>query len=96
MNIMKAKSAAQARKLEDIPNVGPRIADDLRLLGIHEPTGLKGKDPKKLYDKLNASTGHTHDPCVLDTFMAAVDFMNGGSAKPWWAFTANRKKLWKK
>jgi DNA transformation protein len=32
---------------------------------------------------------------VANTFLAAVDFMNGGSAKPWWAFTAKRKKLLK-
>lgn len=46
---MKAKKAVQAKKLEEIPNIGPRIAGDLRLLGINEPAGLKGKDPKKLY-----------------------------------------------
>lgn len=89
---MKAKTADQAGKLEDIPNIGPRIADDFRLIGIKKPSDLKGKDPKKLYNKLNIKTGQRHDPCVLDTFMAAVDFMNGGKAKPWWTFTPLRKK----
>ena len=37
--------------------------------------------------------GRLHDPCVLDTFMAAHDFMNGGFAQPWWHFTEQRKKL---
>jgi hypothetical protein len=31
---------------------------------------------------------------VLDTFMAAVDFMNGVAAAPWWAYTAQRKALY--
>jgi hypothetical protein len=43
-----------------------------------------------LYQKLNAATGTRNDPCVLDTFMAAVDFMNGAAAAPWWAYTAQR------
>lgn len=91
---MKSKTASQAIRLEDIPNVGPRIADDFRFLGLREPKELKGQDPIKLYEKLNRKSGQKHDPCVLDTFMAAVDFMNGGKPKPWWAFTARRKKTW--
>lgn len=90
---MKAKTAAQATRLEQIPNIGPRIAADFRLLGIQAPGDLKGKDPIKLYEALNRKTGQRHDSCVLDTFMAAVDFMNGGRPKPWWKFTAQRKKI---
>ena len=90
---MKAKTASQASKLEDIPNIGPRIADDFRFLGIREPAQLKGKDPLKLYQQLNRKSGQIHDPCVLDTFMAAIDFMNGGKPKPWWEFTVKRKKM---
>jgi DNA transformation protein len=32
---------------------------------------------------------------MADALMAAVDFMNGGKAKPWWEFTAKRKTLLK-
>ncbi len=91
----KARSARQAEKLEQIPNVGKAIADDLRGIGILRPDQLKGKDGLVLYRKLNKATGVRHDPCVADTFMAAVDFMNGGKSKPWWSFTAKRKKLLK-
>jgi DNA transformation protein len=28
---------------------------------------------------------------VLDTFLAAKDFMNGGTSQPWWHFTPLRK-----
>jgi hypothetical protein len=88
---MKARTAAQATRLEDIPNIGPSLAGNLRAVGIKNPADLKGKDGLRLYEKLNKITGSRHDPCVADTFLAAVDFMNGGRAKPWWAFTAGRK-----
>jgi Pathogenicity locus len=78
--------------LEDLPNVGRSIASDLRSLGIRAPAQLKHKDPYALYERLNRRTGVRHDPCLLDTFIAAVRFVEGGPAKPWWAFTAERKR----
>ena len=92
---MKAKKAAEAAKLEDIPNVGKAVAQDLRDIGIQRPQQLKGKDGIKLYHKLNRVTGLRHDRCMADTFMAAVDFMNGGPSRPWWDFTEKRKTLLK-
>lgn len=90
---MKAKIAKDAARLDQIPNIGKAMIQDLRLLGITKPADLKGKDGIALYKKLNKLTRQTHDPCVADTFMAAVDFMNGGKSKPWWAFTERRKKI---
>lgn len=92
---MKVKHAQDAKQLEEIPNIGKSLAEDLRMIGIKRPDNLKGKDGLKLYEKLNRVTGSRHDPCVADTFLAAVDFMNGGRPQPWWAFTAQRKKLLK-
>ena len=37
-------------------------------------------------------TGTRQDPCVLDTFISAVRFMEGAPARPWWSHTAERKK----
>jgi len=88
----KVKSARDAVELEQIPNIGPSIADDLRGIGIKRPADLRGKNGFKLYEKLNRKTGMRHDPCVCDTFLAAVDFMNGSKARPWWKFTAERKR----
>lgn len=79
-------------RLEDIPNVGPAIATDLQQLGITSPGELVGRDPYAMYDQLNRLAGVRQDPCVLDTFIAAVRYMEGGSKKPWWAFTAERKR----
>jgi hypothetical protein len=92
---MKATKASEAKTLEQIPNIGTAVAADLRGIGITKPDQLKGKDGLKLYHKLNRLTGMRHDPCMADTFLAAVDFMNGGKAKPWWDFTTKRKKLLK-
>ena len=89
---MKAKRAQEARIFEEIPNIGKRMAADFRLLGLKTPKDLKGQDPLKLYQSLNKKSGARQDPCVLDTFMAAVDFMNGGKSQPWWEFTSLRKK----
>ena len=78
--------------LEDVPNVGPAIAADFVRLGIRTPRELTGRDPYALYDELNRVTGTRHDPCVLDTFIAAVRFMDGAPARPWWKYTAERKR----
>ena len=79
-------------ELEQLPNVGPAIAADLRLLGVARPQDLPGRDPYALYDELCRVTKQRHDPCVLDTFIAAVRFMGGEEKKPWWAYTAERKR----
>ena len=78
-------------RLTDLPNVGPSIAGDLRLVGIESPGQLLGRDPVELYETLCARTGVRHDPCVLDVFMSITDFLDGGPPKPWWDFTAERK-----
>lgn len=88
----KAKTPEHAEKLEQIPNIGPAIAEDLKLIGIHLPLDLKNKDPFELYLKLCHKTQKYHDPCVLDTMMSAVYFMNGKGSKTWWHFTKERKK----
>ncbi|WP_457442177.1 helix-hairpin-helix domain-containing protein [Roseateles sp. P5_E4] len=89
----KARCAAEALKLTDIPNIGRAMAADLVQLGLPTPAHVKAMDPFKTYDRLRDPMGQRHDPCVLDTFMAAHDFMNGGPAQPWWHFTEQRKKL---
>ena len=79
-------------ELEQLPNIGPRIAADLRRLDIAVPADLKGRDPYEMYDELCRRTKARHDPCVLDTFIAAVRFMGGEPAKPWWKYTSERKR----
>ena len=87
----KARSAADCAELEQLPNIGPSLAADLRSLGIRHPRELAGRDPFVLYQQLCSQTGRRQDPCVLDTFMAVTDFMRGAAPAPWWAYTARRK-----
>ena len=87
----KAATAADCETLEQLPNIGPSLAEDLRSIGITRPTDLRGKDAFVLYQTLCAATGQRQDPCVLDTFMAATDFMRGAAAAPWCKYTAQRK-----
>lgn len=94
---MKRKTTSKVRtgvaRLEDIPNVGVSVAGDLRQLGIMSPDDLPGRDPYALYDELCRITGQRHDPCLLDTFIAAVRYMEGAPKKPWWKYTAERKRV---
>ena len=87
----KAARASECHCLEQLPNIGPAAAADLRLMGITEPQQLRGQDAFGLYQQLCELTNQRHDPCVLDTFMAAVDFMDGAAARPWWNYTPERK-----
>lgn len=80
------------KRLQDIPNIGPAMVKDFAILGIHTPSDLIGCDPYFLYMQLCAKTGKRHDPCVCDTFLAAVQYMKDGKKRPWWHFTKERKK----
>ncbi len=90
---MKVSDHTKVKRFEEIPNVGPRIARDFRILGIKNPKDLVKQDPLKMYNKLQTITHSKQDPCVLDTFMAVVDFMKGQPARPWWYYTPHRKRL---
>ena len=89
----KAASAHACGTLEQLPNVGPAMAGDLRALGIRHPSELAGRYAYALYRALEQHSGKRQDPCVLDTFLAVVDFMNGASPRPWWDYTAERKRV---
>jgi hypothetical protein len=90
----KAASADDCQRLEQLPNIGPALAADLRRLGIQHPAQLRSRDPYQLYQALCQATGKRQDPCVLDTFMAATDFMHGARPTPWWRYTARRKQVY--
>ncbi len=89
----KAKNAAECLRLEQLPNIGPSLAADLRRIGIERPADLCGRDAFSLYRALCEVSGQRQDPCVLDTFMAATDFMRGAVAAPWWKYTPERKAM---
>ena len=79
-------------QLSDLPNVGKACVADLVLLGIHSPQALVGRDAYAMYENLCAVTGTRHDPCVIDVFLSVTRFMAGDEPRPWWAYSAERKK----
>lgn len=60
------------RRLRELWSVGPSIERDLQSLGVHTVAQLARRSPERLYRQLERTTGKKQDPCVLDTFRAAV------------------------
>jgi hypothetical protein len=77
--------------LTEIPNIGKALARTFEHGGITDPSDFTGKDPYELFDTLCTNLGERLDPCVLDTVISAVHYMNGGAERKWWEFTEERK-----
>ena len=92
VRLAKASHAGECQQLEQLPNIGPSLAADLRLIGVQHPADLASRGGFELYQALQRATGRRQDACVLDTFLAATDFMRGAPRQPWWAYTAERKR----
>jgi len=84
----------QVNELTDLPNVGPKVASELFRIGIDRPRDLAGRDPFAMYQDLCAETGRREDPCVLDVFISLTRFMEGDEPRPWWNYTAERKRAY--
>ena len=59
-------------QLQQLPAIGPRMAADLRRLGVRSVKDLARRDPERLYARLCEITDKRQDPCVLYTFRCAV------------------------
>ena len=75
-------------ELEEIPGVGPSIAEDLHILGITRVAQLRRRSPEALYKKLCELSGVRQDPCVLYTFRCAVYYASNvkhdAEKLKWW------------
>lgn len=91
MNPSRCVLPHEVQQLTELPNIGPALAAYLRHIGIAHPQELKGCDPYALYHELCVLDCTRYDPCVLDVFISVVRFMDGQGARPWWAYTAERK-----
>ncbi|HEU0203460.1 MAG TPA: helix-hairpin-helix domain-containing protein [Burkholderiaceae bacterium] len=78
--------------LAKLRNIGPAMLRDFALLGVHSVAQLARRDADKLYLALERATGKRQDPCVWDTFAAAIHQARTGEALPWWHFTRERKR----
>jgi len=76
------------KTLQQIPGVGPAIADDLYSLGISSVRALKGRNPEQLYVRLCRQAGQPIDRCMLYVFRCAVYFASHTRHDParlrWW------------
>lgn len=88
----RSPDAQARRELQKLPNIGPRMADDLIRLGIRQLSDLESRDPDEMYAAICRLDNQRHDPCVWDTYAAVVDFAKTGKPRKWWEFTAIRKK----
>ena len=68
---------------------------DFDLLGVRSVAELAKQDPVKMYARLERLTGQRQDPCVLDTFQAAVAQARNprlpAEKRLWWYWSRKRK-----
>ena len=87
-----------SRKLRDLVSVGPAMERDFHALGVRSVSELARRDAEELYEALCKLTATRQDPCVLDTFQAAVAQARNprlpAEKCEWWYWS--RKRLGKK
>ena len=90
------KSASPERQLGDLISIGPAMLRDFEMLGIRSVAQLAKQHPESMYEKLNHKTGQRQDPCVLDTFCAAVAQARNprlpAEQCEWWWWSKKRKQ----
>lgn len=88
--------STQPRRLQDLISVGPAIARDFELLGVHSVAQLARRNPEKLYEGLCRVTGQSQDICCLDVFRAAVEQARNpllpAEQCQWWYWSRQRKE----
>ena len=86
---------ADSRSLKDLISVGPAMLRDFQLLKVRSVAQLAKQDAQKMYDRLQRLTGTRQDPCVLDTFHAAVAQARNPRLPAhqcqWWYWSRKRK-----
>ena len=81
-------------ELRQLPGIGPRMAEDLRRLGVRSVTDMARRDPERLYQRLCEITRQNQDPCVLYAFRCAVYSARTEKPSPelvkWWNWKDRR------
>src|SRR5262245_30725305 len=87
--------AAQKRQLSDLISIGPAMLRDFQMLGVRSVPELAKRNPQRMYEKLGQLVGQRQDPCVLDTFCAAVAQAKNprlpAEQCQWWWWSQQRK-----
>jgi nucleotidyltransferase/DNA polymerase involved in DNA repair len=79
-------------ELSQLRNIGKAMRADFELLGIRTVKQLAKCTADELYERIQNLTRTRHDPCVWDTYAAAIHQAKTGEALPWWEFTKVRKQ----
>jgi len=86
----------KARQLGDLISIGPAMLRDFELLGIRSVEQLARRNPLRMYETLGRKAGQPQDPCVLDTFCAAVAQAKNprlpAEKCQWWYWSKIRKE----
>ncbi len=90
-----AERSLVLKELQEIPGVGPSIAEDLWQLGFRSVGQLRGGDPEEMYRRLCLLQGTHLDRCLLYVFRCAVYYASEPCPEPqllkWWNWKDNRK-----
>jgi hypothetical protein len=82
-------------QLKDLISIGPAMLKDFAQLGITSVPQLAKQKPIKMYERLQRLRGERMDPCVLDTFEAAVAQARNprlpAEKCQWWYWSRKRK-----
>jgi len=78
------------KRLQEIPGVGPRLAEDLLSLGFTSVPELADQDPEAMYQTFMENVGSHVDRCVLYVFRCAVYYASNLTHNPeklkWWSW----------
>jgi predicted flap endonuclease-1-like 5' DNA nuclease len=88
---LPSKQSTHTDELLQLRNIGKAMRHDFELLGIRTCKQLAKCDADELYARIQTLTGTRHDPCVWDTYAAAIHQAKTGEARAWWEFTKMRK-----
>jgi nucleotidyltransferase/DNA polymerase involved in DNA repair len=83
---------ATTGELGQLRNIGKAMLKDFDLLGIVSVKQLARCNADRLFERIQTLTNSRHDPCVWDTYAAAIHQAKTGEALPWWDFTKVRKE----
>lgn len=79
---------AMKQELQEIPGIGPRIAELLAGAGVERVADLKGADAEALYGQLCNVHGQKFDRCLLYVLRCAIYYASTPSPRPhllkWW------------
>jgi len=87
----RAGAPSREMQLQNLRNIGKAMSKDFELLHISSVKQLARCDADELYARIQTLTGTRHDPCVWDTYAAAIHQAKTGEALPWWEFSKIRK-----